>query len=342
VDHLTVRVPGELGLDLGCGQGYLALRALSHMARCIATDINPRALAFARANATLNGAGDRIDFREGSFFEPLRGVEGRLDLLTCNPPFVILPGDHVTAVSAPMEGDAMLEHLARHTPAMLRDGGWATFIGLWEHADPGEWRPRVRGWFEGCGCDALVLHFSTYTPEQYLTQWFPPDLRAGAERGWRALCERRRIGAVSYGGIVLRKRPGANWIRMLSTQINHRSGAASDQIRGLFATQTALATLSRPGDLLERTFRRAPGWRFDPARPMPRSAPGGLSMGLALPLRDAAQWEPVLAAFTGHESAGQVLGQMRQSGTPGLPPDDAGAAEWLRGLASQGHLEVVA
>ncbi|MEX2217971.1 MAG: methyltransferase, partial [Phycisphaerales bacterium] len=255
VDDLSVRDPADLAIDLGCGQGFLALRALTHARRAIATDINPRALAFARANAALAGATERVDTRLGSFFEPLADAAGSIDLLTCNPPFIINPAAHVTALTSAWEGDGMLEHLLRTTPGMLKDGGWATILGIWEHQGPTDWAARIPPWLDGAGCDALILQFRTYTPEEYGQHWFTPEVHPTSEPAWRALCQRRGIGAVTFGGVILRKRRGPNWLRALYTLINLRTGPAGDQLRALFTTQTALQSLSAPDALLDRRLR---------------------------------------------------------------------------------------
>src|SRR5262249_51789078 len=70
--RLTLRRPVELALDLGTGCGYQAVFAAQHAQRVVATDVNPRAVAFARFNALLNGA-DNIEVREG---DGLAAVEG--------------------------------------------------------------------------------------------------------------------------------------------------------------------------------------------------------------------------------------------------------------------------
>lgn len=53
---ITPRTPVRTALDLGTGCGIQAIALARHCDHVIATDISPRALAFTRANATLNGA----------------------------------------------------------------------------------------------------------------------------------------------------------------------------------------------------------------------------------------------------------------------------------------------
>jgi SAM-dependent methyltransferase len=340
VDDLAVRDPCDLAVDLGCGQGYLALRALAHAQRAIATDINPRAIAFARANAALNGAAGRIHTRLGSFFEPLADSAGQVDLLTCNPPFIILPGEHVTALSTSMEGDAMLEHLVRTTPTMLREGGWATVIGLWEHDTLADWVSRLRPWLEGSGCDALALQFRSYLPNDYFQQWFPPDVQATAAPGFRALCQRRKIGAITYGGIVLHKRQGPNWLRALFTLINLRTGPASDHLRAFFKTQTTLHSFFRPEAVLERRLAPASGWRFDPQY-TPQSPPPGSPAGLPLPLQNAANQEAFLAMFSPLATARQTLEQLHRARRLPTPPDHPATLANIHNLIATGALDIL-
>ncbi len=341
VDDLTVREPCDLAVDLACGQGYHALRSMPHARRSIATDINPRAIAFARANAALHGVPDRVEVRPGSFYEPLSDVAGKIDLLTCNPPFVMQPGAHVTSAVSATEGDGMIEGLVKGLPPMLREGGWGTMCGLWENADPRHWHSRVSAWLAGSACDALILQFQTYLPDEYLLAWFPPDVRAGIVPGWRVLCERRKIAAVTYGAIIVRKRAGQNWLATLSTPIFARSGSASEQVKAYFASQTALQNMWGPVDLLDRRLRIAAGWRFDPAQGTPRSAPTGVSRGLALPVANAARVEQMLASFDGISTARDIVASWHASGRINLPPDHPEVAQMLHGLVTAGCLDVV-
>ena len=77
---------GEAGpariLDLGTGPGTLLLAALDQWpgATGLGVDASERALGYARRNATA-----RAEFRLGDWGA---GIEGRFDLILCNPPYV--------------------------------------------------------------------------------------------------------------------------------------------------------------------------------------------------------------------------------------------------------------
>ncbi|MBI4181685.1 MAG: methyltransferase [Candidatus Aenigmarchaeota archaeon] len=72
-------------LDIGTGSGILAIAAAAQGARVLATDVNPRALAFARKNAARNGVEEKITFARGPGLAPAR--HRAFDLVVMNPPF---------------------------------------------------------------------------------------------------------------------------------------------------------------------------------------------------------------------------------------------------------------
>jgi release factor glutamine methyltransferase len=71
-------------LDVGTGSGISAILAARTSRDVMAVDINPEAVAAARANAGLNAVADRIRFEVSDLFD---AVEGRYDLITFNPPY---------------------------------------------------------------------------------------------------------------------------------------------------------------------------------------------------------------------------------------------------------------
>jgi release factor glutamine methyltransferase len=71
-------------LDMGTGSGVSGLLAARAGCEVVAVDINPEAVACARANAERNGLAERITFIHGDLFQ---GVDGDFDLIIFNPPF---------------------------------------------------------------------------------------------------------------------------------------------------------------------------------------------------------------------------------------------------------------
>ena len=76
-------------LDLGTGSGAILITLLAERpeARGLGVDLSPDALAVARANAQALGVVDRSGWALGDWFA---GVEGRVDLIVSNPPYIAL------------------------------------------------------------------------------------------------------------------------------------------------------------------------------------------------------------------------------------------------------------
>jgi release factor glutamine methyltransferase len=73
-EGLTIN-PGDIVIDVGSGSGVLSFVAARLGAgRVFGTDINAKAIELARRSAALLGLDRRIDFRQGSLFQPLRGI----------------------------------------------------------------------------------------------------------------------------------------------------------------------------------------------------------------------------------------------------------------------------
>jgi release factor glutamine methyltransferase len=77
------------GLDLGTGSGAIALSLVLEgpFELVVATDASAAALEIARCNAEASGLADKVEFRLGSYFDPV--AEGEVfDLVVSNPPYV--------------------------------------------------------------------------------------------------------------------------------------------------------------------------------------------------------------------------------------------------------------
>src|SRR3954447_25804220 len=131
-DCLTPRVRGGRALDVGTGSGIQALLAARHMGHVVATDVNPRALAFTEVNAALNGF-KNIEVREGTLFEAVAGEH--FDLITCTPPYVISPENRWAYRDSGLPGDEITRRVMRSAAAHLTEGGYVTMLGSWGGAD---------------------------------------------------------------------------------------------------------------------------------------------------------------------------------------------------------------
>jgi len=86
VEHFGRAAPARI-LDLGTGPGTLILAALDQwpVSAGVAIDRSTDALVYARRNAARLGLADRVTFRAGDWAS---GLDGRFDLIVCNPPYV--------------------------------------------------------------------------------------------------------------------------------------------------------------------------------------------------------------------------------------------------------------
>ncbi|CAG6398838.1 DUF7059 domain-containing protein [Actinacidiphila cocklensis] len=206
---LTVREPVGSALDLGTGSGIQALHAAQHATRVTATDVNPRALHFARLTLALSGAHEP-DLRGGSLFAPV-GDE-RYDLIVSNPPFVISPGSRFTYRDGGMGGDDLCRTLVEQAAEHLNDGGWCQLLANWQHTEGQDWRERLSGWVPR-GCDAWIVQREVQDVAQYAELWLrdggdhrgDPAAYAARYDAWLDDFERAKVSGVGFGWISLRK-----------------------------------------------------------------------------------------------------------------------------------------
>ena len=102
-------------VDMCCGSGNLAcaLSARFPSVRVLAADLGAAAVQLARRNADALGLGARVEVVESDLFAALepRGLDGQVDLVVCNPPYI-----------SSGRLDARAELLA-HEPRAAFDGG---------------------------------------------------------------------------------------------------------------------------------------------------------------------------------------------------------------------------
>lgn len=306
--RLTMRVPAERALDLCTGNGIQALLLSKHCASVVATDVNPRALRFAKLNARLNAV-ENVELREGSFFEPVAGE--RFDLIVANPPYVVSPESVYAFRDSGLPGDEVSRQVARDAAEHLVDGGVAHVLVSWGH-EPGDWRTPLVRWVADLPCDAWLLHFDSEDPLAHAASWLksvePAEFEPSVDR-WVAYLRELGIASVGYGAVVLRRRAdGPGWVRAEDASL--ALGEAGGHLLRLFANQDLLA---RGEDLLEATLTLVPEHRLEQTQ---FARDGGLVVERAtLALRQGIGFEveldehalALLPHLDGSRSAGDVL-----------------------------------
>ncbi|HEV8437160.1 MAG TPA: HemK2/MTQ2 family protein methyltransferase [Methylomirabilota bacterium] len=128
--HLSFR-PGERVLEIGTGMGLAAVMAARAGCEVIATDVVPAAIECARANALLNGVGERMEVRLGDCFGPVDGL--RFDLICTSPPQMPTPAgrerrDPIAAAdNGGVDGWELLDRVIEGAPRHLNPGGRLVF-----------------------------------------------------------------------------------------------------------------------------------------------------------------------------------------------------------------------
>jgi hypothetical protein len=220
----------------------------------VATDRNPRAVAYARLAAALNGVA--LDARTGDLLEPVAGE--RFDLVVSNPPFVISPRTSWTYRDAGLAGDEVCRRIVRELPQHLTEGGTAVLLANWLHLEGADGDDRVASWFEGLACDAWVVERELAAPEDYVTAWLRDgDEDFAAYDAWMDALT--GVEAVAFGVIALRLcQSGAT-----SGQVTHDAPDQplattwGEQVPAHFAAQDLLGT-----DLLQARLRLRPDVRL--------------------------------------------------------------------------------
>lgn len=110
--HLENPIVADLGTGSGCIACSIAAECKEYniKARILAVDISQKALDVAILNAQRLGVDDIIEFRLGSWFEPLSDLEGAIDLIVSNPPYLA-------------EGDPRVERECTYEPSIALYGG---------------------------------------------------------------------------------------------------------------------------------------------------------------------------------------------------------------------------
>jgi SAM-dependent methyltransferase len=121
----------SLAFDIGTGTGVLAaVVARRGLARVVATDLDPRALACARANLEQLGLVDRVDVVPADLYP-----DGRAALVICNPPWIpARPSSPLEAAVYDPDSQMLRGFLARLAEHLLPGGeGWLILSDLAEH-----------------------------------------------------------------------------------------------------------------------------------------------------------------------------------------------------------------
>jgi methylase of polypeptide subunit release factors len=240
-DLLTPRPQVERALDVGTGNGVQALLVAGHSKRVIATDVNPRALAFTELNAALSGR-DNVECRRGSLFEPVAGEQ--FDLITCNAPFVVSPERRWAYRDGLLDGDELSARIVRECVEHLGPGAFATLMVSWLGREPDSPDEHVVEWVSSSGCDAWILPIDEASPLEHAERWNAHLASDGSAYGealdrWISYLDELDAGVVTEGAVILHRREGRTSFRIDEIDEDELDPADA-QIRRAFDTRARL------------------------------------------------------------------------------------------------------
>jgi release factor glutamine methyltransferase len=140
--NLIAALEAPTVIDMCCGSGNVGLGMFTRRPdiRLYGADLTPEAIGWARRNAARIDPTGRVIYEQGDMFEPLapHGLEGRVDLIACNPPYIsthkletesafLLEEEPREAFDAGPYGIAIHQRLIADAPRFLVPGGWLVF-----------------------------------------------------------------------------------------------------------------------------------------------------------------------------------------------------------------------
>jgi methylase of polypeptide subunit release factors len=313
-ESLTPRHRVGRALDVGTGSGVQALFAARHARSVVATDVNPRALAYTELNAALNGF-ENIECRPGSFFEPVDGE--RFELITCNAPYVVSPEKRWAYRDAGLEADQLSEQLVADSAAHLAEGGYATMLLSWVADDEDKLDEHALAWAGGSGCDSWILPVWGADPLEHAATW-NSDLASDGKAfttaldEWTQYLSRLGVRWVTEGAVVLHRRTGKGHTVRVDELDEDDLEEAGDQVRRAFAARARLAELGKQADLLDARLTLAAALDLErELKPSRKSRTGDayihLAGGTASTLAVAPDVLDVVAALDGAKTLRAVV-----------------------------------
>jgi SAM-dependent methyltransferase len=322
--------PVDRALDLGCGAapvGLVLARAARHV---VATDINPRAVLFARLNAALNAV-ENLEVRVGDLYEPVRGE--RFDRVAAHPPFVARPAGAraSTFVHGGTRGDELPLRVLAGASEHLAAGGRAVVLGDWPLVDGDALDARVRAAVGPGAIDALVLQSPAKNLDEYCALHAAVEHRdLGDAFARAAIAHRDHLEQLGLRGLALAcvvVAPGTGWTSLVPIRHVHDAPLTAEAIERLWVSRVLAFG---PGEALAEARLRVPAG----ARLVEQAMPDGAAPSVVVQLpAGRPEWPVVLeATLAGRIARITQAARVEQAGE--------GAVEAAREALLRGALDV--
>ena len=345
LSRFAIRRRSRATLDLGTGSGILSLVASDFSDSVTATDLNVRAIDFARFNAGLNGI-ENIEAIAGDCFQPVSGR--KFDLILSNPPFFITPQADYLFCDNTMELDGLCRRLIKDAPGHLNEDGYMEMLCEWAQIKGQPWEERVAEWLQQTGCDGWVMKGLTQDPEEYAQHRIretSPDTSQDAANYAKYLdyYRRRGVEAIHDGLIVLRRREGQNFVRIEEVPPTP-TGNLSDLILSTFAAHDLVRNNNTDEKLLAIHPTLAPHARLEQ-----RCVPAGgrwkaeslvlrLTSGFAFHMDVQPLVADFLASCDGTRNAREAIEQLAEKANVGLDRVTTECLNMIRKLIERGFM----
>jgi methylase of polypeptide subunit release factors len=262
--RFAIRRPSRATLDLGTGNAIQGLSAARFSERVVATDLNPRAINYAKFAAALNGL-ENMECLVGDAYAPVAGR--KFDLIISNPPFFISPALRHSFCDNPMDLDQLCRRFVKEAPAHLEEGGYFQLLCQWAQVRGQSWEERVTEWVAGSGCDAWILKVHSEDPTIYTQTQFPlaataPENDVELYNEYIAYYRDRNVEAIHDGIIAIRRRSGQNWC-VLDEFDEIPQDPFGESVVGLFEAQDFLRSHPADEQILGAKLRLSPGCRLE-------------------------------------------------------------------------------
>ncbi len=247
-----IRLRGDdRALDFGCGSGILSLLLASARPSVLAVDINPRAVAYTRFNAALNGYRG-ITAEGGNFLSDVADerFDGRFDVVVSNPPYVLAPVHRLVYRDRPLPGDQVSARTIERVGRALAPGGRGYVLTNWIGRGEPDWSTPVRRWIEPMGLDAFVTQVGDHSPAAYAAAWnrdIPDPRRARAVAQWQKALDAEGVRSVQAGVIALSRAVGGTYRRPRVEAVDRNDGTVSWRSIDAFFAETGDQALDSQG-----------------------------------------------------------------------------------------------
>jgi len=337
--------PCEHFLELCAGTGIAALIASKYATHAWATDITPRATAFARLNIALNGI-TNCSAAQGDLYDAV--PDQTFDRITAHPPYMPSLEQKYIFRDGGDDGEQITRRIIAGLPTYLRPGGrfYCTSILTERTNAPVEQRVRAMLGERDSEFDVLVLTYRTFDPTDY---YFKLALQGRASLDEvvqrHEIFRELAVEQIIYCSTVIERHSEPRPPYTARRQVGQGLGTA--EVDRLMAWKAASSTPDALPGLVEARLLASPHarMRIEHALEGDRWAPKECLVFNAVPFVVEAKvpaWSATLIARAdGQRTTREHLDFLKKSGAIPAQVPELEFAQFIRSLVDGGFLQIV-